>query len=237
MQGTGGGTGRTTLWFIIGFIALVTAGVIFAAATSNGAPAKNADFLATTIPPIVSSDWSKGNAQASVSLVEYGDFECPACAAYFPLVNKLITDYGDRVHFVFRNFPLYAIHPDAGVSAEAAEAAGRQGKYWEMFDLLYKNQATWASAPPETVTAKYFDGYASSLGLNLLKFHADMSSKTVADKIQTDVTSANSAQVDHTPTFFVNLKQVPNPSSYDEFKALLDKALAAASPAGAAPSK
>ncbi len=219
------------MWFIGGFVVLVAAGVTFAAVMSSKGTSSsdtNPSFVATTIPPINSQDWTKGDPNAKVSLVEYGDFECPACGAYYPVVNQLVTQYGDRVRFAFRNFPLYNIHPDAGISAQAAEAAGLQGKYWEMFDLLYKNQTVWATTPPEAVVAKYFDGYASSLGLDVKKFDADINGPAVDAKIKADVATANSAQVDHTPTFFVNLKQIPNPLSSNDFKGTLDNALAAA---------
>jgi protein-disulfide isomerase len=226
---TDSNTQKITIWFIIGFLVLVAVGVVIAGAYSNSSSSNTttpAGFVATTVPAITSADWTMGNASATVSFVEYGDYECPACAEYSPIVKQLITDYGNRVLFAFRNFPLYTIHPDAGVSAQAAEAAGLQGKYWEMHDLLYSKQNDWVTTDPSAVAAKYFNGYAQSLGLDVAKFDADMSSAQVANKIAADVTSGNAASIDHTPTFFVNLKQIPNPADYAGFKKVLDAALA-----------
>lgn len=222
---------KITLWFIGGFVALVVvivivAGVMsggFSTASPGGAPS---GFVATTVPALTVADWTKGNKNAKVTFIEYGDYECPACAATSPVFDQLISAYGDRVLFAFRNFPLYSIHPNAQIAAQAAGAAGLQEKYWEMEDILYQKQNEWASAPPGDAVSKYFDGYARSLGLDVKKFDQDISGSLVADKIRTDVASANAAQVDHTPTFFLNLKQIPNPASYNEFKAVLDQALA-----------
>jgi protein-disulfide isomerase len=225
------GTNKATLWFIIGFLVLVVGGVIIAAAysgSSSSNTATPAGFVATTIPAITSTDWTTGDATATVSVVEYGDYECPACGEYNPVVKQLITDYGNRVLFAFREFPLYSIHPNAGISAQAAEAAGLQGKYWEMHDLLYANQNDWVTTDPTQVVAKYFNSYAQSLGLDVAKFDSDISSTQVSDKIAADVASGNAASVDHTPTFFVNLKQIPNPTNYAGFKKVIDAALASA---------
>lgn len=226
-------TKNATTWFIIGFSVLVGVGIIVLYGISGGAGSSsssaNAGFVATTVPAITSADWTEGNPNAKVSLIEYGDFECPACGEYEPLVQQLVSAYGSRILFVFRNFPLYQIHPDAGISAQAAEAAGLQGKYWQMHDLLYKNQTVWTTVGPSTVVQQYFNGYATSLGLNINKFDQDIQGARVAAKIQADVNGGNAAQIDHTPTFFINLKQIPNPTSYSDFAKVLDQALAAAS--------
>jgi protein-disulfide isomerase len=228
---TDSSTHKATIWFIIGFLILVVAGVVIAGAysslsSSGSGTTVPAGFVATTVAAVTSTDWTMGDASSSVSVIEYGDYECPACGEYNPVVKQLITNYGNHVLFVFREFPLYTIHPNAGVSAEAAEAAGLQGKFWEMHDLLYANQNTWPTKDPKQVTAQYFNGYAQSLGLNVAKFDSDMNSTQVADKIAADVTSGNAANIDHTPTFFVNLKQIPNPMDYAGFKSVLDAALA-----------
>lgn len=224
---------KITIWFIVGFVVLALGAVIVTGVMSGGfsGTAVNGSstppgFVATTVPAITTTDWTQGNKNAKVTFIEYGDFECPACATFSPLVKQLITAYGDRVLFSFRNFPLYSIHPLADVSARAAEAAGLQGKYWEMHDLLYEKQNEWAASTPGAVVNGFFNGYASSLGLDVNKFDQDMNAGTVSDKIKADVASGNAAQINHTPTYFVNLKQIPNPGSYNEFKAVLDQALA-----------
>jgi protein-disulfide isomerase len=236
MANNSSNSSRTTAWFIVGFIVLVTAGAIIAGAMSsnsssntNASSTANANFVATVVPALTAADHIEGNASASVSLIEYGDFECPACAEYNPIVKQLVQNYGNRISFSFRNFPLYTIHPDAGISSQAAEAAGLQGKYWEMHDLLYTNQNDWVTTSPDQVVSKYFDGYAQSLGLDVNKFNTDIVLAQVLAKVQTDVTGGTAAQIDHTPTFFVDLKQIPNPTSYSGFQTVIDSALAAVS--------
>jgi len=175
---------------------------------------------------IAESDWTKGPKDAKVSLIEYGDFQCPACGAYFPMVERIRADYDGKILFAFRNFPLYSVHPNAGISAQAAEAAGIQGKYWEMNKLLYEKQTEWSSADPTKVVAQHFNGYARSLGLDVAKFDKDINISQVTDKIKSDVDGGNAAGVAQTPTFYVNLKQIQNPSSYEQFKTIIDQALA-----------
>ncbi len=223
---------KITLWFIVGFVVLAVTVVIVAGVMSGGfSTAVNstttpAGFVATTVPAIASVDWTRGNPKASVTVVEYADYECPACATWAPIMSQLVQNFSSTVLFAFRNFPLYSIHPDAQISAQAAEAAGLQGKYWEMHDLLYQKQNEWVTASLDTVVSQYFDGYAASLGLDVNKFNQDIRSSTVTAKIAVDVASGNAASVGHTPTFFLNLEQIPNPNSYDDFKAVLDRALA-----------
>jgi protein-disulfide isomerase len=230
-------TNKTTMWFIVGFVVIVVVGFIILGVMSGGSAGTSgstttpAGFVATTVPPISSSDWTEGNPNAKVSLIEYGDFECPACGAYFPLVQQVIANYSSTILFSFRNFPLYSIHPDAGIAAQAAEAAGLQGKYWLMHDLLYTDQATWVDATPSSVVAEFFNGYASQLGLNVTQFDTDINSSKVLNKIANDVTTGNDAQVDHTPTFFVNDAQIPNPTSLAGFESVLNAAIASSTAA------
>ncbi len=236
-----GQANKATIWFIVGFIVVVTAGAIIAGAYSSGtASSSNSNtasstFVATTVPAISAADWSEGNPNAKVSLVEYGDFECPACGEYAPIVEQLVQNYSSTVRFVFRNFPLYTIHPFAGVSAQAAEAAGLEGgmaKYWAMNSLLYSKQSEWslnASIAPGDLVGKYFDGYAQSIGLDVNTFNNDINATSVMQKIQADANSGNAAQIDHTPTFFVNLKQIQNPTSAADFESALNAALASSS--------
>lgn len=164
-----------------------------------------------------------GLKDSKVTLVEYGDFQCPACKSYFPLVTQLKETYGDRVAFQFRNFPLVQIHPNAFVGARAAEAAAKQGKFFEMHDLLYENQETWSTS---SSPATQLQGYAQQLGLNIDQFNTDMNSSAVADIINADVKSGQAAGVSSTPTFLINGKKIEkSPQSIDEFKTLLDEAL------------
>lgn len=233
-----GQANKATIWFIVGFIVVVTAGAIIAGAYSSGTASPSnsntasSTFVATTAPAITSADWTEGNPNAKVSLVEYGDFECPACGEYAPIVEQLVQNYSSTVQFVFRNFPLYTVHPFAGISAQVAEAAGLEGgtaKYWAMNDLLYTKQSEWSvnsALTPQQVLSQYLDGYAQSIGLDVNTFNNDINATSVIQKIQTDVNGGTAAQIDHTPTFFINLKQIPNPTSLSGFESVLNAAIA-----------
>ncbi|MBI5003830.1 DsbA family protein [Candidatus Kaiserbacteria bacterium] len=223
---------RKELFIGAGFVVIIVALMIFAGVASSGKSAQQArPFTGTQTSAITADDHTKGPLGATVSVIEYGDFQCPACGAYEPIVERLESEYAGRVQFVFRNFPLYQVHKNAETASMAAEAAGMQSKYWEMHDLLYQKQAEWSEVSTGSVVAEYFDKYAASLGLDVKKFDADLKSDTVKAKIQKDVTGANAAQVDHTPTFFINLTQIQNPKGYDEFKSLIDAALASSTSA------
>jgi len=148
-----------------------------------------------------------GNKDAEVVLFEYGDFQCPGCGGAFPQIKSIKEDYKGKIAFVFRNFPLTSIHPNALAAATAAEAAGLQGKYWEMHDALYENQDGWSNLSAETRTDRFVD-YANNLGLNIEKFKSDMTSKTVSEKISRDRALGNKLGVDSTPTFYINGEKV-----------------------------
>lgn len=217
---------RQNILFIGIIIIVAIAAVIFAVVWTSSHD--QSGFTAGTASAVSATDHTEGPATSTVSLIEYGDFQCPACGAYEPLVEQLKQDYAGKVLFVFRNFPLTNIHPNAMLGAEAAEAAGLQNKYWEMHNKLFTEQATWSVASPVDAKAMV-DGYAKDLGLDVAKFDADMQSAAVADKIQADTTSGNAASINHTPTFFINLTEIPNPQSYGDFTTSIDNALKAAS--------
>jgi len=145
----------------------------------------------------------KGNTKSSVVLVEYGDFQCPSCAAAHPNVETLVKEYGDRIALVFRNYPLTTIHPNARAAAGAAEAAGLQGKYWEMHDLLFTNNQTWSTLD-STARNDSFASMAGTLGLDVERFKADLSSSAVTRKISFDQALAKKDGVQATPTFIIN---------------------------------
>lgn len=170
---------------------------------------------------VSADDISTGPADAKVTLVEYSDFQCPACGAYHPLLKQLNQALGNKFKFVYRYFPLTTIHVNAGSSARAAEAARNQGKFWEMHDMLFEHQSDWATSP----NAKdIFIHYAKSLGLDTARFEADYASKEVQDKINRDYQSGIESRVQGTPTFFLNGKAIQNPQSYGAFKQLIESA-------------
>ena len=171
--------------------------------------------------PLDQTDWTKGSKTPKVTLVEYSDFQCPACGAYYPLVEELFAEYKDRISFTYRHFPLPQ-HQNALPAAYASEAAGAQGKFWEMADMLFKNQSEWS----ENVTAPtIFEGYAQKLGLDMAKYKTDVSSTSTKARIERGSKSGKLSSLDHTPTFFINGKMATNPKSKEEFKALIEYAI------------
>src|SRR5581483_7136205 len=160
-----------------------------------------------------------GSASAPVTVVEFGDFQCPSCGAAYPLLKQMLTDYNGQVSLVFRNFPLTQIHPNALIGAEAAEAAGAQGKYWEMHDMLFQNQNEWADS---TTPLDSFVKYAQSLHLDIDAFKQAMSSHAGDALIQRDQNDGNALGVTGTPTLFLNGHEMDGVPDYASLKAELD---------------
>lgn len=173
---------------------------------------------------IVLSDHSRGSTTAPATLVEYGDFQCPACATYHPIVEQVLKDLGpEKVRFVFRHFPL-PLHGNAMPASKAAEAADLQGKFWEMYNMLYERQGSWQDATdPKAV----FVGYAKEMGLDEKKFAEDFELESVKNRINNDYKGGAKAGINSTPSFFINGKKIANPGSYDEFKKLINDAIPA----------
>ena len=144
-----------------------------------------------------------GNANTKVVLIEYGDFQCPACAAAHPGLKTIMNEYGNSVALVYRNFPLTNIHPNAKAAAAAAESAGQQGKYWEMHDLIYEGIDNWGNLTGADRTSLFAE-YAKSLGLDETQFKADLESEAVGLKIAFDQAIAKKIGVKSTPTFYLN---------------------------------
>ena len=166
----------------------------------------------------------RGKVDSKVNLTEYGDFECPACKAYFPLVDQIVEEYGDRVAFQFRHFPLTQIHANALIASRAAEAAGKQNKFFEFHDILYQQQDNWKTVSDPT---SFFEGYATQLSLNIEQFKADLRSSEASDSINADRKVAQDLGSSSTPTFVLNGKRLEtNPADLEGFKKLLDEALA-----------
>lgn len=170
-----------------------------------------------------------GNKDAKVLLVEYGDFQCnPGCRLFHENMTPIMQDetYKQSIAFVYRNFPITQIHPNANAAAATAEAAGLQGKYWEMWDALFESQAEWSAASPSERNG-YFEGYATGLGLNIDTFREDLVSAAVTQKIRFDRALGMAAGVTGTPTVFVNGKQVENSKvgSTEAIKTLIDDTL------------
>jgi protein-disulfide isomerase len=150
----------------------------------------------TLKPPVGPKDHMQGPPDAPVTLVEYGDYECPYCGEAYPVVKAVQERLGDQVSFVFRNFPLAQAHPHAEEAAEAAEAAASQGKFWEMHDLLYENQD--ALEPEDLVK------YARALKLELPRFVLEMREHVYKERVREDFRNGVRSGVNGTPTFFIN---------------------------------
>jgi protein-disulfide isomerase len=146
--------------------------------------------------PVSERDHVIGPETAAVTLVEYGDYECPYCGAAHPAVKQVLRLLGDEARFAYRHFPLSQIHPHAVQAAEAAEAAGAQGRFWEMHDLLFANQ--------RALGLDHFLVFADALGLDLERFTADLEEHTYQPRVREDFMSGVRSGVNGTPTFFVN---------------------------------
>ena len=142
----------------------------------------------------------RGNPEAPVTLEEFGDFQCPPCGQFAAFAEELLKEYDSRLRVVFRNFPLPG-HEHAREAALAAEAAGFQGKFWEMHDTLYKEQSTWSKAPN---TRELFESYAGTLGLNMEEFKKDMDSDKAKERVDSDHALGDSLGIKVTPTLFIN---------------------------------
>lgn len=204
----------------IGFatILIVVVGAIFMGGSSTSDK---------PIPPADQNLLVKGDSQkitspgAKVTLVEFGDFQCPACGASHPIVKQLLDEYKGKITFVFRHFPL-PNHKNAMKAANAAEAAGAQKKFFEMHDLLFENQAEWSE---DNNPEELFEKYAGELKLDMDKFKEDVKSKKYENKIKADQADGNTAGVNSTPTFFINGKLQAGGLPYDQFKVKIEEAL------------
>ena len=212
---------------IIGAVLLaVIAAVVLMSrpSVSNSTTAQNSG--ASTSPPQrqapqpgASNPWARGMPTARVTVEEFSDFQCPACGALEPGLRRVMKEYEDRAQFIFRHYPLQQIHKNAFTAARAAEAAGMQGKFWEMADLLYERQAEWTKAEP---ARPLFVRYAQQLGLDLARFQQDIDGTGAAMRVVNDERRAASRNLGGTPTFIVNGRELKFEESND-----LDKLSAA----------
>jgi protein-disulfide isomerase len=217
-------------WAVIAVIILAFVGIVWA----NG---RNEDSSSTGDKGNSSAsatNHTKGDGAKNVTLVEYGDFQCPVCALYEPTIQQVVEKYKSDIKFQFRHFPLQQIHANAFAASRAAEAAGLQGKFWEMHDQLYANQDAWSTASDPV---SIFSDYAKTLELNTQQFKTDFTSKTVNNAINADIDAGNDLKVSGTPSFFLNGKQIElkqivgedNAPSVDKFSVIIDEALKKAS--------
>jgi len=180
---------------------------------------------APSLQPVAGAEpkHERGSEKATITLEEFADFECPACSQFFPILKSIESEYGDQVRVVFREFPLVQ-HVHARAAGEVAEAAGMQGKFWEMHDLLYENRDAWTKA---TDVEPIFDEYARRLGLDLERFKRDQSSMVVETRIDQDLARGRSLQLRATPTIFLNGTELPfeNMKTREALSAVVYRAL------------
>lgn len=170
------------------------------------------------------NDHVRGAVNGKVTLVEFGDFQCPACGAYDPIVRQVIEQNKNDVKFVFKHFPLTQIHRNALPASKATEAAGLQGKYWEMHDMLYDHQEEWSSAMN---VKEVFANYAKVLSLDVNKFLIDMDNKSIEENILNEYKEGVKLGVQGTPTFFLNGKKLKeSPRTVEDFDALVKAEIA-----------
>lgn len=162
----------------------------------------------------------RGPDSAPVKIIEFADFQCPACQASEADIRKMLAAHPEDVQFIFRHFPL-SIHPNAVPAAQASEAAANQGKFWEMHGLIYDNQNVWSS---QTNPESTFVSYAKQLGLDEKKFRDDYDSDAVKNIIKRDQDYGDSLAVNQTPTFYVNGQKLTGAQTFDQWQSLIEDA-------------
>ena len=167
--------------------------------------------------PVGENDHKQGPAHAALVLVEYGDYECPHCGAAYPIIKKLQQHFGEKMLFVFRNFPLAEMHPHALAAAYVAEASELQQKFWPLHDLIFEHQ--------EHLSDHHLLNYANTAGVDLKKLGIDIRSAPIVDKVEKDMIGGARSGVNGTPTFFINGKRHDGYYEYEALKEALEKAL------------
>ncbi len=206
-----------SFWAIIAAIIVIFGGILFFKGRANAptnASGKPGSHLIGTSP-------------AGVTLVEFGDYQCPYCGQFSPVVKQVQQKYNDKIVFQFRNLPLSQVHQNAFAAARVAEAAGLQGKYWQMHDLLYENQSAWSES---SNAQDVFNQYASALKLNVNQFKIDAASSQVNDAINKDIADfLKTGNEESTPTFLLDGKKITPDFTIDTFSKYIDAELKAKS--------
>ena len=214
------------VFVLLGLVALTAIGVSLSMySPKTDVSAKDSDNQTindkSTVLTLRSDDWVRGDRDAKAIVIEYSDFECPACSYYYTITKQIEKDMGSKVAIVYRHFPLTSIHRNAQPAAVATEAAGLQGKFWEMHDMLFEKQSEW-SALEDTKTI--FTQYAKKLGLKTDEFAKALDSTDLKNKVEASYNEAIELELPGTPSFFLNGKEIA-PSSVDEFKRLITESI------------
>ena len=206
------------IWKIIGIVAVIAIGasIVYSNHVSNLAN-EGISFTANI----------KGSENATVVLTEYSDFQCPACGQFAPLVQQILDTYPDDVALEYKHYPLISIHPFAVPAAKAAEAAGQQGKFFQMHDLLFENQQVWSnSANPNA----YFTTYAETLELDMDLFKQHLKASKIQDKVENEFREARGLGLTGTPSFFLNGERMEF-TGFEDFIGQIDAVVNAGSSA------
>ncbi|PIQ67018.1 MAG: disulfide bond formation protein DsbA [Candidatus Zambryskibacteria bacterium CG_4_9_14_3_um_filter_40_16] len=213
---------KKNIWAISFFaLIIILLAVMYATRDSTVSTRLSPDRVESFDFTINPNDHIKGPENAPVTLLEFSDFQCPACRSYEPVLEELLNMFPNELRLVYKHFPLSTIHIGALPSAQASEAAGLQGKFWEMHDLLFETQNIWSLSP----TKDKFEKFAEDLGLDIEKFKNDYSSDEISNKINIDIELTRELGLNSTPTFYLNGKLIENPSSIREFIELINAEL------------
>jgi protein-disulfide isomerase len=215
---------RIIIWISVMLVVGITTIAVWQIATAAPKiplPPKSAPGILAE--PVSANEWTKGTKDAKVSIVEYSDFQCPACGAFYPTIEKITAEYKNKISFTYRHFPLPQ-HKNAERTAYAAEAAGKQGKFWEMYALIFEHQNDWSDVGASQAEKILLD-YAQNLKLDIDLFKKDMRSTGTRDRVKRDRDVGVRSGVNSTPTFYVNGNKIQNPRGYEELKVIIDKEL------------
>jgi protein-disulfide isomerase len=217
------GAGKAWLMPLAGSILLIGLAVGAALLMVNRGKDDNAtDAAAAALlsgkAAVTAEGWSKGNPAAKTVLVEFGDFQCGACGANRPRLERVMKKYTNDLHLIFKHFPLDANHKNALIAAQAAEAAGRQFKFWEMYDQLYIHQLEWYSVPDPLT---FFLKYAEAIKLDINRFQQDIWAADIQEKIFRNKFEGQQLGVSSVPAFFLNGKTLPQAKNDDDFESLI----------------
>jgi protein-disulfide isomerase len=213
---------------IIVIAIVIAAGAAIFLSREPVAVSENSEAASTPLPvasaPKPGGGHIRGPADAKLTMVEFGDYQCPSCKAFYPIINEVLKRYPTQVKLEFHHYPLVSIHGNSMAASMAAEAAGEQGRYWEMHDLLFDTQNQWAESP--NASAEFLT-LATRLGLNANKFMQDARSPTLQQRVLEDVVRARDAQIEGVPTIYLNGEMIAPGPTVGEFAMYIDAKLAA----------
>ncbi len=208
---------------LVGTLVVSIALIAGIAVLFSGQPSPTTNTQVDTALLLEGAQSTTGPIDAPVTIVEFSDFQCPACKSSEPMIQSVLQQYPDKVRLVFRNFPLEQIHPNARLAAQAAQAAQTEGKFWQYAQLLFEKQEAWSDISSYDLLKTTLSEYASELGIDSASFLERMESAVVVAAVQRDVDLAKEINIMATPTFFVNGVQTPAPELLSAVKNVLDQ--------------